>query len=156
MVDIRVIRSPQKIKWPLLRTKFVQFIIYAGEQHITVDALKQLESLPVSGLQEDGTQLLIATERTPSAKARLIGLSFVENFGDTTCLVVVHPDYRGQSIGTQLLREQINRLGNLSCSVAMDNLSSLHMCFQAGLTAYTLIEGPTGKPTLAFEYDARR
>ena len=155
-MDIRVIHSPQEDKWPMLRNKFTQFIIHAGDQRITVDAMKQLESLPFRGLQADGTQLVIATERTPRAKARLIGLSFVEDYGDTTCLVVVHPDYRGQSIGTKLLREQICRLGNLSCSVAMDNLSSLHMCFQAGLTAYTLIEGPTGKPTLAFEYDARR
>ncbi|WP_152394670.1 GNAT family N-acetyltransferase [Paenibacillus guangzhouensis] len=156
MVDIRVIRSPQEDKWPVLRAKFTQFIINAGDQRITVDAIKQFGSLSLSGLQADGTQLIIATERTLRAKARLIGLAFVENYGDTTCLVVVHPDYRGQRIGTKLLQEQINQLGNLTCTVAMDNLSSLHMCFQAGLTAYTLIEGPTGKPTLAFEYDARR
>ena len=155
-MDIRVIRSPHEEKWPVLRAKFVQFIINAGDQRITTDALKQLESLPVRGLQEEGTQLLIATERTSRAKARLIGLSFVEDFGNTTCLVVVHPEFRGNHIGTMLMREQISRLGSLTCYVAIDNLSSLHMCFQAGLIAHHLMEGPTGKPTLAFEYDARR
>jgi hypothetical protein len=41
-------------------------------------------------------------------------------------------------------------LKSYSCTVALDNVPSLKMCFRAGLYAVELFTGPTGKPTLRF------
>ncbi|OPA80862.1 hypothetical protein BVG16_00485 [Paenibacillus selenitireducens] len=155
-MEIRAIRSLQTDQWNVLRSQCLRFITQHGDQRITADAMIQLESVTEQQLLETGTQLLLAIERVPIGKPRLIGVSFVRHYGEQTCLIVVHPTWRGMHLGTQLMSEQISYLGYLTCQVALDNISSLRMCFQAGLTAHRLTEGPTGKPTLAFEYDARR
>lgn len=155
-MEIRAIRSLHKDQWHALRSRCIRLITQHGDQRITVEALNHIQSITEQQLSEEGTLLVVAIDRPHQGKSRLAGLSFVRHYGEQACLIVVHPSYRNQQIGTQLMSEQVSRLGYLTCSVALDNLVSLQMCFQAGLTAHRLIEGPTGKPTLAFEYDPRR
>ncbi|MFD1908306.1 hypothetical protein ACFTAO_12265 [Paenibacillus rhizoplanae] len=94
-----------------------------------------------------GVSLLVATLRGQNGR-QLAGVSFVSGFGKEACVVAVHPLYRNKHTGTALLTAQLERLGQLECHVACDNAASLKMCFNSGLAAVDLINGPTGKPTL--------
>lgn len=155
-MEYRVIRLLQEEKWRKLQDRCLRFLLAYGDQRITKEALELFESLSAKQLQQADNQLALAIHRPHSGPFQLRGVSYVQQYGLECCIIVVHPDARGQGIGTMLMMQHIEQLGSLSCQVAVDNLSSLSMCFQAGLTAHRIFTGPTGKPTLAFDYIARR
>ncbi|CAH0117764.1 hypothetical protein PAE9249_00225 [Paenibacillus sp. CECT 9249] len=149
-MKIRVIEPGNADKWPKLKQMLLRFVTKYGDGRITTDAFDRLAKLAPEHLRRRGTQIVTATVSV-DGKKRLVGFSFVSDFGRETCIVIVHPDYRKQEIGTKLLLEQTSRLGQLMCQVALDNAASIQMCFKAGLVAAHMSDGPTGKPTFHFE-----
>ncbi|MCQ6558568.1 GNAT family N-acetyltransferase [Paenibacillus mendelii] len=83
---------------------------------------------------------------------KLAGFAFAADAGERACIVVVRPEMRGRGVGSALLSQLRQHYGHLSCSVAADNPASMQMCFRAGMTAVGMHRGPTGKPTLRFEF----
>ncbi|AJS59603.1 N-acetyltransferase [Paenibacillus sp. IHBB 10380] len=134
-------------QWQNQHQSVIDFIKHYGDKRITLDSYRKCSRLSKSTLQHPGESLLIATVRGDRGRS-LAGVSFVSGFGDDVCLIVVHPLYRNRHVGTTLLSSQLATLGRLSCHVALDNISSLKMCFNAGLTGHSLMVGPTDKPTL--------
>ncbi|HEY2495085.1 MAG TPA: N-acetyltransferase [Paenibacillus sp.] len=137
-------------QWQKQHQSVIDFIKYYGDKRITLDAFHKCSKLNRGTLQHPGESLLIATVRGDRGRS-LAGVSFVSGFGEDVCLIVVHPLYRKRHVGTTLLSSQLAIIGHLSCHVALDNISSLKMCFNAGLTGHSLMVGPTGKPTLKLE-----
>lgn len=149
-MDISIVVPGEGPSWSRLHSSLLAFTRKYGANRITSEAYRELHKLTSGALQQPGWALFMATLNTEDGK-RLAGLSMVSEFGERTSIVVVHPLYRGRQIGTRLLQAQLSEIGRLSCRVALDNVSSLKMCFNAGLSAGKLIQGPTGKPTLILE-----
>jgi len=133
--------------WNRQLAGLVQFVRQYGERRITSDSCRRLADLTPGQLCLPGVSLLIATVRGQQGR-QLSGLSYVSGYGRESCLVTVHPYHRNKHTGTALLKAQLHRMGRLECYVACDNSASLKMCFNAGLVAVSLVNGPTGKPTL--------
>ncbi|MDQ0191817.1 N-acetyltransferase [Paenibacillus wynnii] len=133
--------------WNRQLASLVQFVRHHGERRITSDSCRRLARLTPEQLRVPGVSLLVATVRGQHGR-QLSGISFVSGYGKESCLVAVHPYHRSKHTGTALLIAQLQRLGSLECYVASDNSASLKMCFNAGLVAVSLRNGPTGKPTL--------
>ena len=125
-------------KIPLLK-----FIHNHGERRITRTAVHWFTQADARELCQPGTLILAAVQ-----DGKLVGLCGVAGYGSKAAFVVVDRRHRGQGIGRRLMSEQLKRLGKLYCNVAIDNLASIRMCFQAGLVAVRLFTGETGKPTL--------
>jgi GNAT superfamily N-acetyltransferase len=134
-------------QWNSKLAGLLEFLRDHGEKRITLRACRQLARLTPEQLAVPGVSLLVATVRGQNGR-QLAGVSFVSGYGEEACLVAVHPLYRGRHTGTALLSAQLQRLGRLECQVACDNPASLKMCFNSGLAAVALTNGPTGKPTL--------
>ncbi|WP_235439837.1 N-acetyltransferase [Paenibacillus sp. DMB20] len=134
-------------EWPDIRRQCYEFMRRFGSKRLTVEGCFHLKTLALDRLKQPGTALTAVTVRGEQGRMP-IGLSFAAGYGQTACLVAVHPLYRGRRIGTSLLLYQLSRLGRLRCKVAVDNIASLQMCFHAGMRAIALEAGPTGKPTL--------
>lgn len=137
-------------QWKSRLAGLLQFLREYGERRLTYQGCKVLSRLTPLQLSRPGFSLVVATVRGQSGH-QLAGISFVADYGKEACLVAVHPLYRSKHIGTKLLAAQLRHLGQLQCSVASDNYSSLKMCFNAGLAAVSLSTGPTGKPTLLLQ-----
>lgn len=136
--------------WLLRRRQLLFLARSAGGMRITRNGLRQLAALTPEQLTLPGSSLLCAHVRTEQG-TRLAGFCLVLNYGEDACLVVVRPLYRGHRLGTKLLSAQLEQLTRLTCNVAADNMPSLKMCFHAGLTAHSIVTGPTGKPTFIFQ-----
>lgn len=137
-------------QWQKQHQSVIDFIKNYGDKRITWDSYRRCSRLSRDTLQHPGESLLIATVRGDRGRT-LAGVSYISRFGEDVCLIVVHPLYRKRHVGTTLLSSQLATLGRLNCHVALDNISSLKMCFNAGLTGHSLMVGPTGKPTLKLE-----
>ncbi|MEC0171407.1 N-acetyltransferase [Paenibacillus graminis] len=134
-------------RWKIRLAGLLEFLREYGEKRITLRGCRVLARLTPEQLSQPGVSLLVATVRGQNGR-QLAGVSLVSGFGKEACLVAVHPLYRNRHTGTALLTAQLERLGTLECTVASDNAASLKMCFNTGLVAVALNEGPTGKPTL--------
>ncbi|MBP2002552.1 GNAT superfamily N-acetyltransferase [Paenibacillus shirakamiensis] len=137
--------------WSRTHSTIMQFIRRYGGNRITNYAYQEVQRMTPELLANVGNAWTLATLKTEDGR-RLAGIALTSDLGHRSSLVVVHPLYRGRRIGTKLLEAQLLTLGSIRCRVALDNISSLKMCFQAGLTARKLLLGPTGKPTLVLEY----
>lgn len=141
-------------EWNKYHEQSIHFIKKHSRKRITTEAFRHFAELTYPELLLPGTSILIATVRGDRGPT-LAGVCFVSGYGEQTCLIVVHPFYRGRHLGTSLLSSQLTKLGRLCCNVALDNVQSLQMCFHAGLTADSLHLGPTGKPSLKLHREIR-
>ena len=146
-MQISSIYDTESRQWKSQLAGLLAFIREHGERRITHHGCKTLAHLTPDQLSKPGVSLLIATVRGQNGR-QLAGVCFVSGFGEEACIVAVHPLYRNKHTGTALLAAQLKRLGRLECYVACDNTASLKMCFNVGLAAVKLTNGPTGKPTL--------
>ncbi|MBM7565405.1 GNAT family N-acetyltransferase [Paenibacillus sacheonensis] len=140
-------------QWSSAKEKITRFLYRYGDSRITHAGLAALNELPPARLAASARGAA-----TPAAVAvgvqdgKLVAVAFAEDGGERACFVVVAPDFRGQGVGSMLLRAMHRQMGRLTCSVASDNPTSMNMCFRAGMKAVSLHTGPTGKPTLRFEH----
>ncbi|WP_159081809.1 GNAT family N-acetyltransferase [Paenibacillus sp. CAA11] len=143
---------PAGIDWPWekLHGMLLTFVRNYGARRITAGSYRMLMRLSPQKLEQPGAALTLATVQTEDG-CHLAGFSCTTEYGSELHIVVVHPLYRNQGIGRKLMTSPLETLGRLRCRVAVDNLSSLKMCFNAGFTAYGIVQGPTGKPTLLLE-----
>lgn len=130
-------RQLKKVK-PIL----LKFLQQHGDGRITHHALQWFKKLQPHQFDE-GTCMTCALDQK-----KLIGIVVFANYGLTESFTAVHKKYRNQKIGEKLLKHSLSHLDRLYTRVATDNLPSLKLCFSCGMTAFQLIQGPTGKPTL--------
>lgn len=133
-------------EWEKQRFQLLRFVRRHGERRITGRAWQQLLLAGETELASPGTAIAVAYTQGGCPA----GLAFADKYGETVCLVAVHPALRGRGIGRRLLSELARPWSRLTCTVALDNAASVAMCFAAGLVAVGLETGPTGKPTLRF------
>ncbi|MNI70533.1 hypothetical protein D3C73_1263540 [compost metagenome] len=136
--------------WDQQHGNILSFVRKYGRRRISSDVYRTLMKLSYDELLEDGSSVLLATIQTEDG-IRLAGFSIVTAFGKRICLVLVHPLYRGRGLGSKLLVRQLDILGQLTCQVAVDNISCLQMCFQSGLTAKRLIKVRGGRTELLLD-----
>ncbi|OAB31995.1 hypothetical protein PMSD_17755 [Paenibacillus macquariensis subsp. defensor] len=153
-MQITSLSTVSQREWQRLHDQSVLFVKKYSGKRITTDGFRHFAELTYTDLLRSDVSFLIATVRGDLGPT-LAGVSFISGYGEQTCLIVVHPLYRGRHIGTSLMSSQLTRLGELSCNVALDNVHSLQMCFNAGLTAGSLHIGPTGKPSLKLHGEIR-
>jgi ribosomal protein S18 acetylase RimI-like enzyme len=135
-------------EWANAKEKIIAFAIRFGDSRLTASGINILRDLPPSRLNSDkpDSAVTIALE-----SGKLAGFAAAVEGGERACLIVVHPQWRGQGAATALLLALQSRCGRLTCSVAADNPASMQACFRASMKAVSLHLGPTGKPTLRFE-----
>ncbi|MUT64450.1 GNAT family N-acetyltransferase [Paenibacillus sp. NEAU-GSW1] len=138
--------------WLKERKRLLGFAVRFGEKRLTVaavHALRLLEPSLLAEMNEAGApEAVIAVAKL---NGRIAGIGFASGGGERGSFFVVHPDARRLGIGSALVRAMIDKLSSFTCNVAIDNVASMRLCFQLGLTAVSLHTGPTGKPTLRFE-----
>ncbi|QHW30646.1 GNAT family N-acetyltransferase [Paenibacillus rhizovicinus] len=140
-------------QWSSAKERITRFLYRYGDSRLTHAGLAALNDLRASRLTassrgaEAGAAVAVAIK-----DGKLAAVAFADDGGERACFVVVSPEFRGQGVGSLLLRALHRKLGRLTCSVASDNPSSMNMCFRAGMKAVSLHTGPTGKPTLRFEH----
>lgn len=151
-VSLIQIRSQTSQSWVKHKDRIIAFIKAYGNQRITLATLHALQSLSPKQFTAVGDRSSVpAAVVTVSSQGKLLGVAFATDDGSGCCLIVVHPKARRQNIGYQLMGSLIQHLEHFSCHVAVDNISSLALCFKHGLHAVSIHEGPTGKNTLRFE-----
>ncbi|MGA8942895.1 MAG: GNAT family N-acetyltransferase [Thermoactinomyces sp.] len=131
--------SPQavgRIKKPIIR-----FMKRYGDGRITSRAIKWFNQQSEDSFKENS---LIAAAYDGN---KVTGIIVFGNYGIDESFIAVHPDYRQKRVGEQLLKKAIHSLGKVYARVAADNIPSIKLCFACGLVAFSLIKGPTGKPT---------
>ncbi|QHT60113.1 GNAT family N-acetyltransferase [Paenibacillus lycopersici] len=138
-------------QWSSAKERITRFLYRYGDSRLTLAGLAALNDLRAARLaasrgSEPGAAVAVALH-----DGKLAAVAYAEDGGERACFVVVSPAFRGQGVGSLLLRALHRKLGRLACSVAADNPSSMNMCFRAGMKAVSLHTGPTGKPTLRFE-----
>ncbi|OAB43239.1 hypothetical protein [Paenibacillus glacialis] len=143
-----------KPEWQKQHDQSILFVKKYSGKRITTEGFRHFVELTYTDLLRSDVSFLIATVRGDRGPA-LAGVSFISGHGEDACLIVVHPFYRGRHVGTSLMSSQLTKLGEISCNVALDNIQSLQMCFNAGLTAGSLHIGPTGKPCLKLHGEIR-
>lgn len=134
-------------QWVLERKRLIEFAVRFGEKRLTVAAIHSLRRLSPDLLANEGT--VIAVARLGS---RIVGLGFAAESGEQSCIIVTHPEVRGIGIGFAVMNVMMQKLGRLTCQVALDNVPSLTLFFRLGMKAVAISTGPTGKPTLRFEW----
>src|SRR5690606_26079142 len=133
--------------WKKQRAKILNFISRYSDKRIAIETFNSLRLLPSEQLIDTDNEIAPATILTMVDQKRLLGVVYFNNVEPKQCLVVVHPSARNKGVGEQLFTSLINRYETFRCSVAIDNMSSLKLCFKCGLHAVALTKGPTGKPT---------
>lgn len=134
------------IEWPHVKVQLISFVRKHSGRKITLHSLRCLSSLTAEQLLLPGYSIVTATIRGQDGP-ELIGLSFVADYGETACILVIHPLYRGNGLGAQLLSAQLNEAGPTSCLVAADsNIPSPRL--KTGLQACELVPCRSGQPTL--------
>ncbi|WP_138496272.1 GNAT family N-acetyltransferase [Paenibacillus pinistramenti] len=146
---ISPVRPEELSSWESYHGTLLAFIRKYASKRITADAYRAVLRLTPQSLAQPGTGIMQAVVSTEDG-LRLAGVLCTAGYGQELSAAVVHPLYRSRGIGTLLMKAQLEQLGQMNCRVAIDNLSSLKMCFKAGLSAGGLTTGPTGKPTLLF------
>lgn len=133
-------------QWESGRFQLLRFVRRHGERRITAHAWQKLLLISDAELAQPGTAIAVAYTQGGCPA----GVAFADHYGESACLVTVHPALRGRGVGRKLLGVLAEPWGRLNCNVAIDNAPSVAMCFAAGLVAVGLETGPTGKPTLRF------
>lgn len=133
-------------QWEDGRFQLLRFVRRHGERRITAHAWQKLLLASEAELAQPGTAIAVAYTQGGCPA----GVAFADHYGESVCLVAVHPALRGRGVGRKLLRVLAEPWERLTCNVAIDNSASVAMCFAAGLVAVGLETGPTGKPTLRF------
>ncbi len=135
-------------EWANVKEKIISFAIRFGDSRLTSAGIVVLRELSPFQLDDDKSEsaVTVAIEG-----GKLAGFAAAIEAGELACLIVVHPQWRGQGAATALLLALQSRCGRLTCSVAADNPASMQACFRANMKAVSLHLGPTGKPTLRFE-----
>lgn len=138
--------------WNKQRAKILNFITRYGDRRITLATLHSLRALTNEQLQPGpASNVVPASIITISEQGKLMGVGYAIADGSGHCLIVVREDLRNQGIGSRIMQELIDSSEHFSCHVAIDNISSLALCFKNGLHAVMIFTGPTGKATLKFE-----
>lgn len=137
--------SPEE--WPHARQQCSEFFRRYSNKRLTREGYQRLASLSYDELLQPGTSIVAATVRGDIGRIP-VGICFAADYGESACMIAVHPLYRNRQIGSSLIRSQLSRFGRLRCKVAADHTASLQMCFHAGMQAIALEQGLTGKPTL--------
>ncbi|NIK69918.1 GNAT family N-acetyltransferase [Paenibacillus sp. BK720] len=135
--------------WAKERKRLIDFAVRFGEKRLTVAAIHSLRRLPPELLSQEESGTVMAVARFGS---RIVGLGYAEEAGEKCCIVVTHPEARGLGVGNAVMEAIMNKLGRLTCQVALDNVPSLTLFFRLGMKAVSMSTGPTGKPTLRFEW----
>lgn len=125
------------------RKAFIQFFRKHGDRRITKEGIQWIEKMPPEKLDTEGTIIICAINQN-----KLIGVLIISDYGIEESFMAVHKYNRNQDIANQMVQIAIQDLGKVYGRVAMDNIPSLKVCFENGLVAFHLFEGPTGKPTL--------
>lgn len=125
-----------------IRPKLVQFIRKYGDGRITTKAIRWFQQLKINTIPSGSLVAVVVSGK------QIIGATVVGDYGRQESIIVVHPDHRKHGVGEALLKLTLQKLGKFYSRVACDNIPSLKLCFSCGLTAFHLIKGPTGKPTL--------
>ena len=133
-------------QWENGRFQLLRFVRRHGERRITTFAWQKLLLASEAELSQPGTAIAVAYTQGGCPA----GVAFADQYGESVCLVAVHPALRGRGVGRKLLGVLAEPWERLTCNVAIDNAASVAMCFAAGLVAVGLETGPTGKPTLRF------
>lgn len=140
--------------WSRLHSDILMFVRQYGARRIPLPVYRRLLKFDSQDSLKPGSSLLIATIQSEDGP-RMAGVSCITEYGDSEaggiCIVVVHPLYRGCGIGSKLLSEQLTSLGRISCRISLDNVSSLQMCFRAGLQASRLLKARGRRPELLLE-----
>ncbi|WP_336784580.1 GNAT family N-acetyltransferase [Paenibacillus sp. MMO-177] len=136
-------------QWAKERKRLIDFAVRFGEKRLTVAAIHSLRRLQPELLSQEESGTVIAVARLGS---RIVGLGYAEEAGEKGCIVVTHPEARGLGMGNALMEAIMKKLGKLTCQVALDNVPSLTLFFGLGMKAVSMSTGPTGKPTLRFEW----
>lgn len=133
-------------EWKTLKPKLIRFVQEYGELRITVPSMHAfIRTTPDKLSKNNGTQVVIA-----ATNGKLVGVSFVANYGKDASIIVVSPPFRGHRIGSRMLQKHITQLHSVYCQVAEDNLACMNTCIQAGLRPVAFRYGTTGKPSLLF------
>ncbi len=138
-------------QWESGRFQLLRFVRRHGERRITALAWQKLLLVSEAELALPGTAIAVAYTQGGCPA----GVAFADQYGESVCLVTVHPALRGRGVGRKLLGVLTEPWGRLTCNVAIDNAPSVAMCFAAGFVAVGLETGPTGKPTLRFVRQGR-
>lgn len=102
-----------------------------GDNHITRQALRNLQTMRATDLREEGNVIWTAWDGN-----KLVGFVFCENYGNRTSFSVVRRSYRSQGIGKNLLLRAVSTMGRFYAEVAADNMASLRVMFAMGMVAY--------------------
>jgi len=137
--------------WKKQRAKILNFISRYSDKRIAIATFNSLRLLSSEQLLDGDQDVAPATILTMVDQKHLVGIAYFNNNEPKQCLIVVHPLARKKGVGEQLFTSLISRYKDFRCYVAIDNISSLKLCFKSGLHAVSLSKGPTGKPTLCFE-----
>ncbi len=130
-------------KWTYLQPRCLQFFEKYGDKRITKCALTWLANLKPAELLNPGTIILFAIENR-----QIIACIACSHYGIHHSIIAVRPENRKHKIGDDLLKQMILKNSKFYATVAIDNIPSLQLCFANEMTAFLLINGPTGKPTL--------
>ncbi len=136
------IRSISSAELERVLPAIVRFMRRYGDGRITHRAIRWFQGLKQKEWK-DGTLVAAALDGK-----KVAGIIVFGNFGLDESFIAVHPAYRKQGVGEALLKYSIEKLKKVYTRVACDNIPSIKLCFTCGLTAFRLIKGPTGKPTL--------
>lgn len=122
--------------WSRQLAGICDFTRVCGGQRIPPESLRQLASLTPEGLARPGTALSLATVRGQDGR-QLAGVGFASAYGSQTCLVAVHPLYRGRGIAASLLETLLRLLGRLESvgAGAHTGTASVRLWRSGGLSA---------------------
>ncbi|QKG83926.1 GNAT family N-acetyltransferase [Kroppenstedtia pulmonis] len=140
-MDYIVLTPSQLKKW---RSSILLFAKKYGDRRITHKALRWLRNVKPGPFPE-GTWMSVALEGR-----RLVGFICFGRYGMEEAFIVVHPSHRKKKVAETLLFHALEELDKVYTRVACDNVPSMKLCFSAGMIAFNLTTGPTGKPTLCF------
>lgn len=146
-MELKLLTSSE---WLLEQRRLISFAGSFGDKRLTVSTIHALRHLDGSLLEKSVKEDYEAVIAVAMQNKRVVGFGFAADGGEGGCMVVVHPEARSLGIGGAIVGAMIERLGKLTCNVATDNTASIALCFRLGMTAVSMHQGPTGKPTLRF------
>ncbi|XEC96449.1 GNAT family N-acetyltransferase [Paenibacillus tarimensis] len=145
-----IVKTVTPEMWSAVKRRLIAFALRYGDRRLTklgLQAMQRLESEDLDSSVDGDANAVVAVAFHDN---KLVGVGAAIEYGKSACLLAVHPETRGQGIGSALLQSMIRSCGRLSCTVALDNPASISVCFGAGMVAVGISRGPTGKPTIRF------